>query len=219
MANDRVSTHGRPLDRLLVSTANRVIRPRDLSPYYTNPRDEAARLVERGDLRKLATGYFLVVPDDRRATDWRPPIEDLALALAVADYGEDAVALMGPSAARVLGLLPRALAGAVVAVPKQRPPLATAFGRLEFVTRDIRRLDWQRYAGVLCEGYTTTVEQTALDIASRPGLGGLTPAAAEELLSTLAAHADLTLVDDLAARQRRRPAAARVRAAKDAGGE
>lgn len=50
---------------------------------------------------------------------WLPSLEGAAAGIASTIYGADNAILMGVSAARVLGVIPRALATAVVAVPKQ----------------------------------------------------------------------------------------------------
>src|SRR5688500_7561302 len=81
-----------------------VVRPRDLALRWANPAKELGRLARSGTVRPLTHGYWLVPPADRLTLPgWRPEVEALALAVAVADYGPDATALMGVSAARVLG--------------------------------------------------------------------------------------------------------------------
>ncbi|GAB3914332.1 hypothetical protein GCM10029964_125520 [Kibdelosporangium lantanae] len=133
------------------------------------------------------------------------------MALAVADYGTAQTALIGPSAARHHGALPRALATATVAVPKQRPPLATAFGRIVFVKRDVRRLELTRARTAMVVGYVSTVEQTMLDIAYRPGLGDLPPDEAASAIRALATRADWAEVRQLTDDQRLPSAYARAR--------
>ena len=59
----------------------------------------------------------------RIATGCRARLEAVAYGICAADYGADAVVLMGLSAARLHGAVPRALAVAVVAVGKNRPNL------------------------------------------------------------------------------------------------
>ena len=58
----------------------------------------------------------------------RPTLEGLALGIARRDYGAKGAALMGMSAARKHGVVPRALGVGIVAVPNQRPRLRTTFG-------------------------------------------------------------------------------------------
>jgi predicted transcriptional regulator of viral defense system len=131
------------------------------------------------------------------------------LAQRVADA--DRVALVGVSAARLHGALPRALATAVVAVGEQRRALETEWGDIVFVTRDVGVLDVQRADTDLTMGWVTTIEQTLLDIADRPTLGGIDPPAASDVLAALAPRAEWGVVADLARRQRRRAAYARAR--------
>jgi AbiEi antitoxin C-terminal domain len=190
----------------LARTGNQVLRPRDFHDTYANPWEEFARLTRTGVLIKLAHGYYLLVPEAQRGGYWAPGIDGVALGIAVADYGRDAVALMGPAAARVLGVVPRALATATVAVPRQRPALVTTAGRVHFVKRAVQRLDTQRTTTDITTGWVTTPEQTVLDLADRPHLGGITPDTAEEAIKTLAERCDQTLVAQLARAQRKRAA-------------
>jgi len=193
-----------------------VLRPRDLADLYARPDLEVARLADHGVLRHVAHGYWVLPPIDQvENPDWRPEVETLALALAVADYGTRTTALTGPSAARHHGALPRALATATVAVPRQRPALDTAYGRIVFVKRDTGRLDLARARTLLVVGYATTIEQTMLDIANRPGLGALPPDEAATAIRALAARADWAEVQRLAREQRAPAAYARARWAAD----
>jgi predicted transcriptional regulator of viral defense system len=181
-----------------------VLRPRDAKGVYAHPGPEFARMTESGVLTKLATGYYAITPltraGDRR---WRPAADAVALGIARVDYGNQHVALMGITAARHHGAVPRALAVAVVAAPKQRPPLETAAGRVIFVMRDVARLDVERIDTELGTGWVTTVEQTLLDIAARPALGGLGPTDVDEALRLLIRSADVDLLERLAREQRR----------------
>jgi predicted transcriptional regulator of viral defense system len=189
-----------------------VLRPRDAADVYAHPRAEFARLAERGLLRRVATGYFVRVPPERVGDHgWRPDLHATALGVAAADYGRDAVALMHLSAARRHAALPRELALAVVAVPKQRPPLTMLGGTVTFARRDVTRLDVERLRTDLVESWVTTVEQTVLDLAARPDLGGVDAATIREAIQSLGRRADWGLVDELAAQQRRRTAAGQAR--------
>jgi predicted transcriptional regulator of viral defense system len=183
---------------------NAVLRPRDAVDAYAHPRPELARLARRGALRRLASGYYVIVPQ-RRVGDfrWRPDLQAAALGIAVADYGVDAVALMGTSAARHHGALPRAVAVAVIAVPRQRPALRLDIGEIVFVRRRFEQLTTERIDTEFVNGWVTTVEQTLLDLADRPTLGGLTPQSAEEAVRALAIRADWDKVAELAHRQRK----------------
>ena len=193
-----------------------VFRPRDVA-FWNNPAKELARLSHAGVVAAPVHGYYVVVPAERVGDrSWRPAIEGFALALAQRVTDVDRAALMGPSAARLHGALPRAIGVAVVAVGVRRRSLRTAWGEVVFVARDVCALDLQRVDTDLTSGWATSIEQTILDVADRPGLGGLDPAAASEILTALAARADWHLVADLADRQHRRAAFARARWVADA---
>jgi hypothetical protein len=191
----------------LAKRSNRVIRPRDAQGVYEHPRAEFARLTDRGVLRRLATGYYALVPQDRLGDKrWTPGIEAAALGMAQADYGAADVALMGVSAARHHGAIPRALAVAVVAVPKQRPQMETEVGRIVFVKRDVGRLDLERIDVPLTSGWVTTIEQTLLDLSARPTLGNVERRDVDVAVKALATRADWTLIARLA-KEQHKPAA------------
>lgn len=200
---DRATATGVPA--ALAARDVRVLRPADAGAAYAYPRPEIARLTRRGALRRLATGYYALVPQKYVGQDeWEPPLEAAAWGVAAADYGAEAVAVMGLSAARLHGAIPRALAVAVLAVPRQRPPLTFTYRPAEvvFVTRAVSRLDLERHALELGDAYVTTIEQTVLDLAARPQLGGVlheAQAAARALLL----RADRELLWELARGQRR----------------
>ena len=194
----------------LARRANKVLRPRDIGTVYAHPRAELARLARSGVVQRLAAGYYTVVPQERLGDlRWRPELDAAALGLAQTDYGIDAVALMGVSAARYHGAIPRALAVAVVAVPKQRPVLTSRPGRMIFVKRDVAQLDIERVDTQLASGWVTTMEQTMLDVAARPELGGLSRQDVDQTIRALGARVDWALVDQLAAAQHK-PAALRA---------
>jgi predicted transcriptional regulator of viral defense system len=188
----------------LARRRNRVLRPRDAASVYVNPRTELARLAHNGVAHRVTTGYYALTPQSRLGDpDWRPELNAAALALAQTDYGTDGAALMGVGAARFHGAIPRSLAVTVVAVPKQRPTLTTTSGRIHFVRRDLERLDLERATTELTTGWVTTVEQTILDLAAHPALGGLPEQDRVEALRALWARADPGICEDLALAQRR----------------
>jgi hypothetical protein len=187
-----------------------VLRPQDARDRYRNAPSEFARLVRNGELALVAHGYYVAVPEEHRGVSWRPAIEGLALGVAVADYGRDSVALMGISAARVLGAVPRALASAVIAVPRQRPGLATTWGHLTFVKRSFATLDTQRVDTEITRGWVTSREQTVLDLADRPVLGGVTVATAQEAIRWLLPRSDMERIAALGRAQRKLAAWQRV---------
>src|SRR3954451_23314264 len=100
-----------------------IVRPVDAAGVYAFPPREFRRLEGAGALHRVATGYYAVVPAAARGREWLPSLEAVAYGIPAADYGPDAAVLMGISAARMLGAIPRGLAVAVVAVPRQRPPV------------------------------------------------------------------------------------------------
>ena len=196
---------------VLVSRPVRVVRPRDLRELYVNPSSELARLADQGAVQRIARGYYTLVPAESVGDPlWRPTIEALALGVGVADYGVDRVALMGPSAARLHGAVPRAVALSSVAIPKQRPPLATRWGRIGFHTRDVARLDLEHVDTDLAAGYQTTVEQTILDLARWADVWDISRDMIAEAIEVLAGRADWLLIRDLALEQAERAAYVRA---------
>lgn len=188
-----------------------VLRPQD-ADWWRHPAKELRRLAAAGVIASPAHGYYVVPPATRVGDrEWRPTLEGFALALGQRVGDIDRTALMGVSAARVHGAMPRAVGVGVLAVGHRRRRLHSAWGQLLFVFRDVTALDVQRTETDLTAGWVTTVEQTLLDVADRPHLGGLDARAASEIVTALGARADWQLVADLAQRQRRRAAFARAR--------
>lgn len=201
----------------LARRANKVLRPRDAADVYAHPRGEFERLLDQAVLSHISTGYYALAPLERLGDPrWRPDLAAAALGVGQADYGQDAVALMSITAAQRHGALPRAVGIAVVAVPKQRPVLRTNVGDVVFVKRDVSRLDLEHVETELTAGWMTTPEQTALDIAARPKLGGLVPADTRSVLRALARKVDWVVVEELARDQRRPGALARLKEATGA---
>lgn len=189
-----------------------VLRPADAGTVYAHPPQQFARLAERGLLHKIATGYYAIVPPHSTDRSWLPGLEAAAYGIAAADYGPEGAVLMGLSAARLHGAIPRALAVAVVAVPKSRPTLTLSdrLATVVFVRRDTDRLDAERLTTDLGASLVTTVEQTLLDLAHRPGVGGV-PTEAKDAVRTLWPRADAARLNEIAETQRRRSALARAR--------
>jgi hypothetical protein len=207
-------------ERLLVATGlppalarrpGAVVRPRDLTGAFARPRPEVARLVRAGLLFPLARGYYARVPMERQGDPtWLPDLSAAALGIGQADAGMDDAVLMHLSAARLLGVLPRDLAVAVVALDRQRAPLHVLGGTVHFVRRDVAALDVQRVITVLGPGWVTTPEQTLLDLAHRPDFGGVDQAVVGEALTALTAIVDWPSARRLADIQRRRATLQRV---------
>jgi Transcriptional regulator, AbiEi antitoxin len=208
-----INAHATGLPPELARLGIAVIRPRDVASVYANPRADLRRLTKAGLLLRLATGYYARVPQHRTADEtWRPDLHAAGLAIAQADYGIDAVALTHISAARRLGAIPRELAWAMIAAPKQRPVLDVLGGRIQFVKRDVAVIDVQRTETELGPGWVTTAEQTLLDLATPRGGRLADQPVIDEALLALATRVDWDLVDELAGRQRKRAGAVRARA-------
>lgn len=189
--------------RELAGLPLRTLRPQQAAGVYTQPRVEVRRLERRGALHRLAHGYYVVVPQEHVGTDWMPALEAAAAGIATADFGPGAAILMGVSAARMHGVIPRAIATAVVAVPAQRNAIALAdrTACVRFVKRDTARLDAERMTTELGPTLVTTPEQTVLDLGRRPGLGN----AEDEVRNAvriLLTRTDPAVLDELAKAQR-----------------
>lgn len=157
---------------LITHAPLRTVRPKDLAEVYTNPRAVIAHHLGTGALVRLAPGYVMAIPDDKTPT-WHPTLETAGAAIATAIYGANDTVLMGLTAARIHGALPRAIGDVVVAVPRQHRPIRLeAGGTLHFVQRDTDALDARLETVEVGRALVTTVEQTALDLARRPELGG-----------------------------------------------
>lgn len=187
----------------LISRRQRVIRPRDLRDRYRNPTAELTRLERAGIAKQVAYGYYVLIPAEFVGSDaWRPSIEALALGVAVADYGPAQTAVMGISAARLLGIVPRALALGSVAVPGRRPELETEVGTIVFHTRDTAKLALRRVDTDLAVGYQTTREQTLLDLIRFRSRWNISDAVIDEAVGRLSETVHVDQVRDLARRQR-----------------
>lgn len=192
-----------PLPSELWRAPLRTVRPQDLADIYAQPRPEIARLVDRGVLHRIAHGYYTIVPPDYVGRTWLPGLEAAAAGIASAIYGADQIVVMGISAARLLGAIPRALATAVVAVPSQHRPIALTdrSARVRFVRRDTDALDAERMETSLGPALVTTPEQTVLDLARRPELGNA-EAEVRSAIETLYRRCDSVRLAQLATDQR-----------------
>ncbi|MDW5614540.1 MULTISPECIES: type IV toxin-antitoxin system AbiEi family antitoxin domain-containing protein [Mycolicibacterium] len=202
-----------PIPATLAQAPLKTIRPRDAAAVYAHPRPQLVRLAEQGLLHRLANGYYAVVPQEMLGRKWIPNLESAAAGIATAIYGFDNVALMGVSAARLHGVMPRALATAVVAVPRQHRPIElsdrTAIVRL--VQRETGSLDAERIRTELGPALVTTPEQTVLDLAHRPTLGD-NEADVPDAVAALYSRSDKKRLQRLATEQRRQ---ASLRRAED----
>ena len=205
--------HSTPIPPELAQAPMKTVRPRDAGDVYAHPRAEFARLTERGLLHRVANGYYIVVPQDMVGRRWMPGLEAAAAGIATAIYGADAVVVMGPSAARLYGAIPRALATATIAVPRQHREieLSDRPAVLRFVKRDSDRLDAERIETALGPALVTTPEQTVLDLAHRPDLGSVDIDVRSAVVALLA-RSDRQRISALAVDQ---PRVASLRRAED----
>jgi hypothetical protein len=190
----------------------RTVRTADAGAVYAHPGTQMARLARLGLLHKVAVGYYVVVPQDRVGADWRPTIEAAAAGVAVAAVGVGRAVLMGLTAARMHGVVPRALGMAIVAVPDDRRDivLRDRNGRVHFVRRVTDALDAELMATDLGPCLVTTPEQTVLDLAHRPNLG-YAAGEAHAAIAALLPRCDDQTLERLAGEQRLKAALTRVR--------
>ena len=196
--------HSTPLPMDLARRPLRTIRPTDADNVYAHPRAQLRRLAEGGVLHRLADGYYVVVPQEEVGGPWLPGLEAAAAGVGAAIYGPDATVLMGVSAARMYGSIPRALSAAVVGVPTQHRPISLSdrTALVRFVKRDIGTLDAERINTELGPALVTTPEQTILDLAHRPELGD-SASDVPTAVAALYARCDHPRLMALATRQRR----------------
>lgn len=193
-----------PIPAALAQVPLKTIRPRDTAAVYAHPRTQLVRLAEQGLLHRLADGYYVVVPQDMVGRRWIPSLEAAAAGIATTIHNHDDIVVMGLSAARLHGVIPRALATAIVAVPRQHRPIALTDrpAVVRFVKRDTKSLDAERIRTELGPVLVTTPEQTVLDLAHRPTLGD-NEADIPTAAAALYARSDKKRLRGLAAEQRR----------------
>jgi hypothetical protein len=190
----------------------RTFRAADAAVVYAHPAPQLRRLEQLGVLHRLAHGYYTVVPQDQIGTNWMPTLEAAAAGIAAARFHPDRAPLMGVSAARLHGALPRALAVAIVAAPAQHDPI-TLLDRpalVRFVKRDMTRVDVETVPTELGRALVTSIEQTALDLARRPALN-VAEDQIPDALRALLPRCEPEVLEELARRQRLRSALARAR--------
>jgi predicted transcriptional regulator of viral defense system len=204
-------TQGAP--HALLRRPTQVFTTADAAAVYAHPRPQLARLAGAGVVHRLAPGLYAVVPPRYAGLAWRPDLEAAAVGIGAALYGPDQAVLMGLSAARVHGVVPRGLATGIVAVPRQRRSivLQDRDAVVLFVARGVQRLDAELVDTELGRLLVTGVEQTALDLVHRPELGGA-PDQAREAATTLLQRCDDAVLGALAEQQRLRAALRRLRA-------
>ncbi|HKS46529.1 MAG TPA: hypothetical protein VJT49_15735 [Amycolatopsis sp.] len=198
-----------PLPALLRRAVKVVSLPEATDPMPTHP--AFAALVRRGLLRRIAAGYYALVPSGKIGQPWLPELEAAAWGIAAADDGPRSVSLMGLSAAKAHGAFTESPGAGVIATTRNRAPvrLIDHAARVSFVRRDPARLRIQRHTNELGQGWITTVEQTLLDLASYSQLGGR-PDLAEAGIVGLVGRADPHLLYSLATAQHRQAALDRI---------
>lgn len=181
----------------------RVFTTHDAQAAYASPRPQLKRLADAGLLRRLCDGVFAIVPPQHVDRPWTPPLEAAAVGLEAARSGRDSAVLMGLSAARMHGAVPRALGRATVATRTQRRPITLDGTRLEvrFVKRRVDELDADLTTTALGNVLVTSIEQTILDLAG-PRIQDAEAVAEREAILWLTPRADHTTLKDLASRQR-----------------
>ena len=190
----------------------RTFRVADAAVAYAHPAPQLRRLEQLGVLHRLAHGYYTVVPQDQIGSNWMPTLEAAAAGIGTARFHPDRAPLMGVSAARLHGALPRALAIAIVAAPVQHDPI-TLLDRpasVRFVRRDTARVDVETVTTELGPALVTSIEQTVLDLARRPALNVVEDQIPDAVRGLLP-RCEPDVLDELARRQRLRSALARAR--------
>ena len=190
----------------------RTFRTADAAVAYAHPAPQLRRLEQLGVLHRLAHGYYTAVPQDQIGTSWMPTLESAAAGIAAARFHPARAPLMGVSAARVHGALPRALAVAIVAAPTQHESitLLDRAATVRFVKRDTSRIDVETVPTELGRALVTSIEQTVLDLARRPALG-VAEDQIPEALRALLPRCESDVLDELARAQRLRSALTRAR--------
>ena len=194
-------TYNRMMSRIVEELAHRQVRVgRPDSFDLVRPDTELRRLTDNGSLLHLSKGFYALVPEGRRGenTPWRPTIEGAAIGMAAALYGPEAVSLIGPSAARVHRCYSRALGEAYVTAPKSLRQRDTIVGKIRFITRDITKMDTVRIETDLGPGWTTSIEQTSLDLFRGRPEWHLTDVTRTEMIRRLADRIDWDLIDEIA---------------------
>lgn len=147
----------------------RTTRWQDVDDVEVNAARKLKRLEEMGAVTRIANGVYTVPPNGVDGRRWKAPLEAAALALATVRFGERQAVLMGLSAARHWGAIPRALGVAQVAVSgaTSRPMRLLDGTAVTFVVRDLTRLDAVVERTALGDALITTPAQTFYDLLAR----------------------------------------------------
>lgn len=196
----------------LAAADNFILRQRDFDdPAAT---DEFKRFEASGVILRVARGSYVLVPEALRRPDpsWRPTLESIALGLAAASFGPAEVALIGPSAARVHGALPRSISIATVSYPSTRPrDIETVCGTVRTYRRSIDQMDVVQANSDLVQGQVTSIEMTMLDLASKAPKWPIGHSDRIQAIRLLAARADWDLAEEIANDHRKKTSLASAR--------
>ena len=188
-----------------------ILRPQDFEDRWIH--DDMARMEANGAILRVARGSYVLVPEAQRQPNptWRPNIERVALGIAAAAFGINNVALIGPSAARAHGAIPRASGIATVSYPSTRPrDIATVVGTVRTYRRTVDQMDVVRVNNDVVDGLATSREMTMLDLASKAPKWPIAEDPRLEALRLLSIRVDWNLLDELAARFRKKAARRRL---------
>jgi len=161
--------------RSVAASPLRTVRLKDVPPFVQNMWRAVESLTDRGALLRLGHGIYTAPPDGEDGRLWRPSLESTALAIASARAGERSAALMGVSAARHWGVLPRAIGVATVAVDRGKRAVVELDqgGAVQLVPRPLDLLDLVLERMSLGQGLVATKAQTLFDLVSRRPVDGL----------------------------------------------
>lgn len=153
----------------------RTARLKDLEGYTARPWRVVKQLVDRGALVRLTHGIYTAPPEGRDGRTWKPPLEPAGLAVAATRFGHRNAALTGLGAARHWAAIPRAIGVTTVAVQGRNyvPVTLDTGGIVQFVARELERVDIVMERTALGQGLVTTPQQTLYDLLMRPAQGGL----------------------------------------------
>jgi hypothetical protein len=126
LLRERARRYGVAVPPMLAARPLRSFRAADAAGIYRNPSSALARLARCGAIHRLAAGIYCTVPAEHVGSYWMPSLEAAAAGIAAVLFGPDRYALMGISAARLHGVIPRAIATAHVAIPLEHRTIRLA---------------------------------------------------------------------------------------------
>jgi predicted transcriptional regulator of viral defense system len=195
LLRERARRYGVAVPPILAARPLRSFRAADAAGIYRNPSSALARLARRGAIHRLATGIYCCVPPEHIGSFWMPSLEAAAAGIAAVLFGADRYALMGVSAARLHGAIPRAIAIAHVASPLAHRPvqLTDRNAHVQFVARDLSSVDIVAIPTDLGLASTTGIDQTITDLRHYPS-GCLGTEQRDDAVRALLASGDQVLL-------------------------